>query len=333
MGGCVATDVHGKNRARDGTFRSQVSGLRLFHPDHGVVELSARAMPEIFALTLCGFGLTGVILAVHLCAERLPGAWVETATHRASNAAGVRDLLNQHAREADFTYAWLDCARPGSTGFGGGFVTALRFGGDPGRDAIDLSFPMGRLTPEWRARLPVGMMRKPTVLAMNAAYRLLAPRKTGRGPMGKALFTFNGNELYHALFGRAGFRETQVILPDGAFPAYLDAVRALSRRHRAVITLGTGKRFAGRPVALNFDGDGICVALNLAANRASAGFMADLDREMLALGGRPNLIKDSRLPRLVFEASVPEANAFRAALRAWDPKRRFGSTLSERLGL
>jgi hypothetical protein len=45
------------------------------------------------------------------------------------------------------------------------------------------------------------------------------------------------------------------------------------------------------------------------------------------------LIKDSRLPRAVFEASVPEADAFRAALRHWDPKRRFRSTLSERLGL
>ena len=32
VGGCIATDAHGKNQTRDGTFINQVAGLTLFHP-------------------------------------------------------------------------------------------------------------------------------------------------------------------------------------------------------------------------------------------------------------------------------------------------------------
>src|SRR6266849_4039509 len=39
VGGCIATDAHGKNQARDGTFINQVTGLTLFHPTQGLIDL------------------------------------------------------------------------------------------------------------------------------------------------------------------------------------------------------------------------------------------------------------------------------------------------------
>jgi len=335
VGGCIAADVHGKNPARDGTFVRQVEALTLFHPDHGIVELSDTAHPDILALTCGGFGLTGIILTARLRTQRLPGAWVCSIMLPTANAAETADLLGRHALSEDFAYAWMNLLRTGP-GFGGGFVTAIRFGGDPTQPgAVDLSFPPGRLTPDRRARLPFSLMRRPTIMAMNAVYTLMANRKGDRRtePLGKALFTFNGNEIYHELFGRPGFHEAQVIVPHAAFPAFMEAIRSHTRRHDAPIALGAGKLFAGSARMLRFDGDGICVAVNLRRNRNAAAFLAALDQDVIRLGGRPNLIKDSRLPRAVFEATCPEADAFRRRLRDWDPKRRFRSELSERLGL
>ncbi len=335
VGGCIAADVHGKNPARDGTFVRQVESLTLFHPDHGTITLSRNQAPEVFALTCGGFGLTGVIRTARLRTRKLPGAWVEARTYATADANGTAAVLRLQAMDSDFAYAWLNLLDTGP-GFGRGFVTALAFAGDasvPG--AADHRYPPPRLTAEGRARLPVSLMYAPTIRAMNLVYTLMARRRRSgeRQSLGRALFTFNGNELYHELFGRPGFHESQVIVPHDAFPAFMEAIRTHSRRLGAPISLGAGKLFAGTAEGLRFDGDGICIAVNLRRGRAAAAFLAALDQDMVRLGGRPNLIKDSRLPRAVFDATVPDADRVRHALRAWDPRRRFRSELSERLGL
>src|SRR4029077_405225 len=51
VGGCIAADVHGKNSARDGTFIRQVQSVRLFHPSHGLVEVSPETENDLFRAT------------------------------------------------------------------------------------------------------------------------------------------------------------------------------------------------------------------------------------------------------------------------------------------
>jgi decaprenylphospho-beta-D-ribofuranose 2-oxidase len=66
VGGCIAADVHGKNAAQDGTFISQVQSICLFHPSHGLVEVSPATANDLFRATCGGFGLTGIIVTARL---------------------------------------------------------------------------------------------------------------------------------------------------------------------------------------------------------------------------------------------------------------------------
>jgi decaprenylphospho-beta-D-ribofuranose 2-oxidase len=93
------------------------------------------------------------------------------------------------------------------------------------------------------------------------------------------------------------------------------------------------KLFRGTPKLLRFEGDGVCVTLDLPRSRAALAFLPVLDDLLVAVGGIPNIIKDSRLPRSVVRKSYPEYDAFREKLRIHDPVRIFRSELSERLGL
>ncbi len=93
------------------------------------------------------------------------------------------------------------------------------------------------------------------------------------------------------------------------------------------------KLFRGEQHLLRFEGDGVCVTVNLVRAREGAGFLAVLDRLTLAAGGTPHIVKDSRLPAAVAAQSYPEYESFRERLRAHDPERLFRSDLSVRLGL
>ncbi len=330
VGGCIACDVHGKNPARDGTFISQVQSVRLFHPDHGTIELSDSAEPELFRLTCGGFGLTGILVSAVLRTRALPGWASETSVHRVADGNQAAAILKQVSETSDLAYAWLNCARPAAQSFGAGLVfeSRLAAGGSP-----DTKLSPARLTSDHGRRIPVCLMNGWNMRAINSLYAWRARRTQGRNERGvaKALFPIHGNELYFRLFGRAGFMEYQAIVPHTHVADYLQHVRELGTRFGVSFTLAVARLFAGRSELLRFDGEGVAFAFELPRGPHSNDFMAALDTFVVGAGARPNIYKDSRLPQSVVEATYSEYDRFRSLRRAWDPRRRFRSELSERL--
>ena len=80
-------------------------------------------------------------------------------------------------------------------------------------------------------------------------------------------------------------------------------------------------------------GEGYAIAINFPRNSKSANFAETLDKNTLYYKGRPNLIKDSRLPIEVLEATYSGTDEFRKKLKDFDPKRLVNSEFSRRLGL
>ncbi len=331
VGGCIGGDVHGKNAARDGTFLAQVKALRLFHPTHGVVDISPTEQPELFRATCGGFGLTGIILTARLGAKRLVGHAVTATLHRVPDLPAAAKLLAQLLPAHDFAFGWHDINVPNAR-FGHGVITASRIVDVPARHAE--AFTDKGMTAANRQRFPLALLNRSTSRAMNIAYGLVLSQKTSRPlDLFSAMFPFYGKETYFALFGKAGFHESQVIVPPARFPEYCQGVREAVARTKAIVCFAALKLFAGTNDLIRFDATGVSLALHLPRTEASARFLDEIDRLTLAVGGLPNALKDSRLPRAVFEATYPEADRFRAFIRQWDPKRLFRSGLTDRLGL
>lgn len=331
VGGCIGADVHGKNQSRDGTFVNQVESLTLLHPAHGKVELSPEREPELFRLTCGGYGLTGHILRARLRAAPALTNWVEVKATPFTDAGEGLARLRHSTSDADYAYTWHDMASP-ETGFGSGFLFEARF--VPQQAQVPAA-PSPNLSAAGRARWPVGLLNRFTARGLNMVFRRqqCCALNGKRVSLQDALFPTEKAQLYFKLFGAKGFREYQAIIPEPAIGDYLDSIRGYARKNPVPITLASAKAFAGVHDLLRFTGAGICFAVNMPAGAEADGFMAFLDARVMALGGTPNIIKDSRLPRAVVDACYPEADRFRSALKAFDPQRLFRSGLSERLGL
>lgn len=332
VGGCIGADVHGKNQTRDGTFINQVESITLLHPSHGMLELSAEREPELFRMTCGGFGLTGHVIRARLRAARAPTPWVEMRATPFASAVEGFGRLRSAMQDADFAYTWHDMASSKDS-FGSGFLIRAGFAEQGGSISSDAAAPA--LSAESRGRSPVSLVNAISARVLNLEFR----RRQAAALQGQvvslqeALFPTHKAQMYFKLFGSAGFREYQAILPDCAIHDYVESVRAYVGENQLPIALSSAKVFAGTPELLRFAGQGICLALDVPAGAAADRFMTFLDTRVMALGGVPNIIKDSRLPRAVVDACYPQADLFREALRAFDPKRLFHSELSKRLGL
>lgn len=328
VGGCVAFNVHGKTQHNVGNFGDYVEGFRLFHPMHGEFECSARERPEVFRLTIGGFGLTGFITQVRLRLTRLPSAHVVYRRALVPDLAEAVREMERRKETANVLYSWNDLNRRGAS-FGRGVVYSEEF--VPGEDAGRLK--RRRLSPERRTCLPFNLYNRWTASWMNIGYRLMEsalPRESRRPLMANA-FPIGGKEFYYAFFGRAGLREYQVIVPRDGWESAVKELDAMLGEAGAAYTLGSLKLFSGRTDLLTFRGDGVCLALDAPADRRSAELFAKLDEWVIAHHGIANLSKDSRLSADVVKRMYPEYERFRADLRAYDPGARFDSALRRRL--
>ena len=73
--------------------------------------------------------------------------------------------------------------------------------------------------------------------------------------------------------------------------------------------------------------------VNLIKDNTSNLFMNEIDQLCLKFNILPSVIKDSRLPKSIFEKTYKFANEFRENLCKFDKKRIYKSEVSRRLGI
>jgi decaprenylphospho-beta-D-ribofuranose 2-oxidase len=337
IGGCIAADIHGKNQLKDGNFFEQVISLKLFHPSFGILESSREVNADVFFLTCGGYGLTGHILSVKLRAQKLPTNVVITKTQGFINLNAGLQLLNEVANHADFTHSWHDFSTPGIN-FGSGMVFESNFERIEGNEnSITKINPVIPKFLRIGSQVPVNkfILNRKSIKLMNAVYRRMNPSDMeGKNvDLADSMFPIHKLQTYYTFLGKRGFHEYQVILPKNVAANFLEEMATIASNLHIPFTLASGKVFGGSEKFLRFSGSGICFAVNFPRGSNANKLLEWLDTHLVINGGKPNLIKDSRLPRVVVEACYPEIDEFRAQLRSFDAKRLFRSDLSARLGL
>jgi decaprenylphospho-beta-D-ribofuranose 2-oxidase len=329
VGGCIGCNVHGKNHVRDGSFVNVVESLSLFHPDHGEIDCSRTERPEVFELTVGGFGLTGFVTAAKL---RLKPLHATSIRVRRQPVANLRDavMLLRENRGFDLLYSWHDFNARGDS-FGRGFVYTGESVASADAPTGDIRYRV--LTAENRRGLPTGPFAAWFTRTAARVYGLtqyFSPAERTLD-LASASFPINGKEIYFRLFGRAGFREYQALFP---FDRWDEASREVGRligKHRVSIGLASLKLFGGGGSLLRFDGEGVCLALDAPAGPRATALFADLDRLAETSGALVNLSKDSRLDAGTVARLYTGYDAFREGLARFDPRRRFSSALRNRL--
>lgn len=329
IGGCVAGNVHGKNQYREGTFKSQVLALRLFHPDHG--EMVVVPGDEVFELTVGGLGLTGIILSARLAVAPLPGGAMDVEHRAVGSLQEAVDEIERVKDHADMVYGWNDLSVPGRAQAAPGYLVMGRYASVSERAVLGSGRGLG---PNCRKLRPV-VFHDRLLPVINEVYRRIGLRRSHRRqPLGEYLFPALGKEFYFDWFGEGGFIEVQTLISGDAVKTWMDEALAAVGRAGKPVALTTVKRFGGCRSLLNFDGDGWVISFDVrddADGFALCGLLDDINSRLGCLG---NILKDSRLSAAVVRRQYGSGyDAFAEHLRSFDPGRRFVSQISRRLEL
>ena len=327
VGGAVAMNIHGKNQFRVGNFGDHVKNISLYHPSWGEISCGPEVNPDLFRLTIGGFGLTGHVTSVDIALTSLPGRAAAVERHNVNDLVEAGYLMERLADKSDYTYSWHNLNLRGRR-FGAGTICAEHY-----CDKVTFASRTGCAATTMKP-LPCRAYNRLTVPLLCRAYQTkerMAPR-TKQRDLYSALFPFVGKGMYFRLYGKRGFRAYQVLFPRESWEVACKRVADAVQRSRALIMIASIKMFRGERTMLNFSGSGISLALETPNTPYADSLFARLDSIAVDLGGIAYISRDGRLSAGTARAMYGDQyEEFRSALRDYDPERHFQSELRKRL--
>ncbi len=325
LGGAIANDVHGKNHHGAGTFGCWVRAISLARSDGGEMILRSEDEDPLFAATIGGLGLTGLITSV--CFEAIPVAshMVDVETIPFTNLDEFFAISVESETNWSYTVSWIDCFAHNGTGRGL-FSRA--------RHSAMGSHGTARRKPRFAIpiEVPKFLLATPTMRLFNSLYYNLGKRKAGSCRSESFLpyfYPLDAIGRWNLLYGKNGFFQYQsVVPPESAVAATQDMLKLIASAEQGSF-LAVLKTFGSKtsPGLLSFPREGTTLALDF-PNRGAAtlALLARLDDVVRAAGGRLYPAKDGRLPPDMFRHGYPHLDEF---ARHVDP--RFSSAFWRRM--
>lgn len=309
IGGAIANDVHGKNHHAAGTFGRHVQRFELLRSDGARLECSAQSHAELFAATIGGLGLTGLVTWAQVQLRPIRSARLEVETLAFSGIDEFLALSHESAARFEHTVAWVDAT-----------ARAVHLGRGLFMRANHVDEPDGTLSGRARASrfavpcdMPAAVLGRPAVAAFNMLHLRAARRGIARVPYERFFYPLDGVRDWNRVYGRRGFLQHQGVVPMADAAAVVKAMLREISSSAAASFLSVLKVFGDRPSPgmLSFPRPGVTLALDFPMRGAATLELLDrLDRIVVEAGGAIYPAKDARMAPHTFARSFPRADEF-----------------------
>lgn len=311
VGGAIANDVHGKNHHRAGTFGCHVTRFELLRSTGERLVCSPTQNAGWFAATVGGLGLTGLITWAELKLRRVHNSMIEMESVKFANLDEFFTISAESDQRFEYTVAWLDCLTGGHSLGRGIFLRGNHAGAEiktlephrPPRSTVPFDFPHAALN-------------RFSIRAFNTLYYARQRKQTAVTTVHYDPFFYPLDAInrWSRIYGRRGFFQYQFVVPlaqdQPAIRRILTRIAASGHGSFLAVlkTFGPVKS----PGLLSFPRPGVTLALDFPnQGAATLALFEELDRMVLAAGGRIYPAKDARMSARMFQESYPEWPQFR----------------------
>ncbi len=308
LGGAIANDIHGKNHHIAGTFGRHTPAFELVRSDGSRRICSATENPELYAATIGGLGLTGLITWAQLKLRPIVSRKIDYEGIQFHGIDEFLDLTNQ-AGHIEYTVSWVDVTSTGKN-----FARGIFMQGDHSEVPGPLT-----TSPEPRLTFPIeapGFALNPlSVSLFNAAFFHKQIHKRVVALQDYEPFFYPLDKILHwnRMYGKGGLLQFQYVIPwDHAREGTIAILQEVAKSGLASF-LAVLKAFGDvpSPGMMSFPQPGITLALDfpIKPDKSFPLFhrLADMTRE---LGGRLYPAKDAAMTPEQFQTFYPQWQQF-----------------------
>ena len=304
VGGAIANDVHGKNHHRAGTFGCHVRALALVRSDSARLRCTPEENAELYAATIGGMGLTGLIVSAEVALKRIASPRILAENIPFHSLDEFVRLSTDSDATHEYTVAWFDSMSAKE-------ARGIFFRGNHAQSDGHSPRPAAR-DPRPLPLSPLSFALQPlTMRAFNATYFRLAQRNQHPHIIGSDPFFYPLDAIanWNTMYGRSGFLQYQCVIPRAAG---VEPVRAIIDRitcSQLGSFLTVLKTFGAvrSPGMMSFPQEGITLTFDFPAKqRRVFAMLDDLDAVVAESGGSVYPAKDARMSAASFDRFFPQ---------------------------
>lgn len=311
LGGAIANDIHGKNHHRRGTIGRHILEFEIVRSTGEVILCSPEREAALFAATIGGMGLTGLITWCSLQLIPIKSAFINTESIKMKNLDHFFELDEQSEADYEYTVSWIDCMAGGKKLGRGLFIRGNHADGeDPAKDyesqrGLRVSVPF---------HAPDVLLNGLSIRAFNFLYyhKQLKQRSEGRQAIDPFFYPLDAVNHWNRLYGKRGLLQYQCVLPLEC-KADLRLLFEMIAQSGQGSFLGVLKRFGNKPSPgmMSFPCEGYTLALDFKnLGESSKDLFEELDAVVLRAGGRLYSAKDALMNPKTFQQGYPQWQKF-----------------------
>ncbi len=306
LGGCLGSNVHGKNNFHKGPIGEHVLEFTALLPSGAEITCSPKKNGDLFHAMIGGLGMLGVFTSITLQMMKIFSGLLQVHAWNVPNLKAHLDGIFEAAPHHDDTVGWLE-ATAGGKGLGRGQLHTsdyLKEGEDP-QAAETLQVAYQTLPSRFFGLVPKSILHyfmapfgnNLAWSAVDTVKYYLGREKTYRQSHAAFHFLLDYIPKWELAYGRSGLIQYQSFLPkEKAFEAWTEMLK-ISQRRGLPSYLGVTKRHRPDAFLLSHALDGFSLALDFKVTngnrRRLAEMLQDFDRIVVDAGGRFYFAKNS----------------------------------------
>jgi FAD/FMN-containing dehydrogenase len=308
LAGAIANDVHGKNHHVEGTIGCHVERFELVRSTGESVLCSRTENAELFAATIGGMGLTGIIPWAELRLKKIESSMIEMDTIAFNTFEDFTRLSSdEEGARYEYTVGWVDCLSGRNTRgifMRGNHATTGGLATHP--EKIKLNVPFN---------FPGFTLNPLSIRAFNTLYYAMGKAKAGRSqvPYDPFFYPLDKVDNWNRIYGEGGFTQYQCVVPESEVAAFQEILERIAHGGQGSF-LGVIKKFGNvpSPGMMSFPRPGLTLALDFPfRGEKTLRLFSELDEVVASAKGALYPAKDPRMSPRMFRLSYPRLEEFR----------------------
>jgi len=305
IGGMVASDVHGKNHHKEGSFRKYVRWFDIMLSNGEMLRCSKTKNQDLFDWTFGGMGLTGIIINVAFKLKPISTKWIIQKTIAADNFEQTMENFDK-MMNSTYSVSWIDCLAKGKN-----FGRSLLYVGEHAKKSDlpphlkkDILSVSNKKKFKFFFNLPSIFINSYFIKIFNILYfHSEKNHKTKFIDYDKFFYPLDNLHDWNKIYGKKGFFQYQCVFPLNHSYDGIKAILKILSDNQIGSFLAVLKKFGNQTGSFSFPMKGFTIALDFPMNKKNLHIMNLLDDVVLKYKGRIYLAKDSRISSEKFHKS------------------------------
>ena len=338
LGGAIASDVHGKNHHKDGSFGNFLKRVLILNSSSEIIEIGpnhpfSKDEIEMFWATVGGLGLTGIIIEATFSLKKISTSFMKVHTMRCNNIDSMMRKMIETDEEYEYSVAWIDSLNKNIRGI----LTCANHATQNEVNNKKINEKLiykNKNSFNMHSFFNINLINNLSVKLFNELWFRKAHKKNKNEiqTISKFFHPLDGLQNWNKLYGKKGFYQYQFVVPDESKGLIKKLIKELKQNNIPSFLCVLKRLGEGNNAMLSFPIKGWTLSLDFpSSNPKILPFLEKYDDLIQKAGGKIYLAKDARLSPKIFRkiySRIIEWNNIRAKM---DKNNLFQSDISKRL--